>query len=291
MNFTDKPHNRMTPKSDDVLIFVHLPKCGGTTLNRIIEWEYDPRRVFSVDPSFFRWSYNRLKRWPRERLDHIDVFKGHMPFGLHARLTRPATYVTVLREPIDRAISAYYFAKTHRLHPDRREVRRLTLEEFVRNKDYHNLQCRLLAGIDGQYDFFDGECSSDTLEIAKANLSRHFRVVGLTERFDESLALMKIAFGWDIARYARFNVTKFRAKKNEVSASTLALIEECNQFDVALYKHVLAQFEDAAAQSRELAVPELNAIRAAKSLNGMESLYYMTASTIRKGVSRLCSAI
>jgi len=27
------------------IIFVHLPKCGGTTLNRLIEWEYSPTRV------------------------------------------------------------------------------------------------------------------------------------------------------------------------------------------------------------------------------------------------------
>ena len=34
-----QPSARLSPGSE-VLIFIHLYKTGGTTLNRIIEWEY-----------------------------------------------------------------------------------------------------------------------------------------------------------------------------------------------------------------------------------------------------------
>ena len=54
--------NDSTP--DRAIIFLHLPKCGGTTLNRIIEWEYPATRIFSVDPSYFRWSHRKLMRLP-----------------------------------------------------------------------------------------------------------------------------------------------------------------------------------------------------------------------------------
>jgi Sulfotransferase family len=41
-----------------------------------------------------------------------------MPFGLHKILPQPATYITVVREPIDRMISAFYFMRGYNLHPD-----------------------------------------------------------------------------------------------------------------------------------------------------------------------------
>jgi hypothetical protein len=48
----------------------------------------------------------------------------------------------------------------------------------------NNLQCRFISGIR------PGEtCDERTLEIAKGNLTRGFRVVGLCERFQESLWL------------------------------------------------------------------------------------------------------
>src|SRR5216683_7885806 len=119
-----------TPLRDQALIFLHLPKCGGTTLNRIIEWEYNPLRIFSVDPSFFRWSYQKLKRLSPQRLSAFRVFKGHMPFGIHQRLTHPATYITVMRDPIDRAISEYYFALNYRLQPEHRMMQQLSLDHY-----------------------------------------------------------------------------------------------------------------------------------------------------------------
>src|SRR5271154_6800576 len=84
----------------DTLIFIHLYKTGGTTLNRIIEWEYKTSRICSVEPTWWQWSYQRITRWSPRRLPKMEVFKGHMPFGLHRLIPRPANYVTVLREPV-----------------------------------------------------------------------------------------------------------------------------------------------------------------------------------------------
>ena len=40
-----------------------------------------------------------------------------MVFGLHEILPQPATYITVLRDPIDRVMSAFYFMRSYILHP------------------------------------------------------------------------------------------------------------------------------------------------------------------------------
>src|SRR5258708_6595833 len=131
-------------------------------------------RFFTIDPSFSRWSLRRCSRWPRERLARMQVFKGHMPFGLHERLPQPATYITFLREPVERVISEYYFARHYRLHPQYKRMQAMSLEDYVRATPHHNLQTKLLAGRGDYPDFLAGDCNEETLALARENLARHF---------------------------------------------------------------------------------------------------------------------
>ena len=100
----------------EALIFLHVPKSAGTTLNRLIEWEYPLFEMYSVDPVLSRWSRANLWQLPQRRLKNLRVFKGHMPFGLHEILPQAATYVTVIRDPVERVISAYHFMSNYVLH-------------------------------------------------------------------------------------------------------------------------------------------------------------------------------
>src|SRR6266496_250353 len=110
--------------AEEAVIFLHVPKTAGTTLNRLIEWEYPLFEMYSVDPVFFRLSAAHLWQLPAQRLERTRMFKGHMLFGLHKILPQRATYITVLREPIDRVISAFYFMRSYMLHPLYWQLRR-----------------------------------------------------------------------------------------------------------------------------------------------------------------------
>jgi hypothetical protein len=276
---------------DKALIFVHLPKCGGTTLNRIIEWEYDPMRVFSIDPVLFLWSYKRLNRWPIKRLARMQVFKGHMPFGIHKRLPQDYTYITFLRDPIERVVSAYYFARNYPVHPLHRWVSKLTLEEYVRLSPNHNVQCKYLSGRSVEGDYHAGDCTPEMLELAKQNLGQHFSLVGVTERFDEGLAILKIMFGWGIAKYAKFNVTRTRQAKKNLTAATVDLIAERNKYDMALYEYAVPIFEQTRTKYGDEVQMQLDLILQAKELSKLESMYYFGASAARKAISRVHSAL
>jgi hypothetical protein len=276
---------------DEALIFIHLPKCAGTTLNRIIEWEYDPMRVFSIDPVLFLWSYQKLNRWPTDRLAKMQVFKGHMPLGIHRRLPQPSTYITFLRDPVERVISAYYFARNYFLHPKHHWISKLSLEEYVRVSPNHNVQCKYISGRPFVGDHHSGDCDEQVLEAAKENLNKYFSLVGLTERFDEGLAILKIMFGWEIAKYAKFNVTKSRLKKTSLPAATVELIAERNKYDVALYDYAVPIFEATRAKYGDAVQQQIDLITQAKELRKLESLYYFAASATRKAISRIHSAI
>jgi len=214
-----------------------------------------------------------------------------MPFGLHNRLSRAATYVTVLRDPVERAISEYYFALTYRLHPEHRMIRRLSLEEYIRTTPYGNVQTRLLGGGDSSYDFLSGECTAETLEFARRNLSEHFAVVGLTERFDETLALAKVILGWKIDRYLHFNVTKGRPPTDHISVSARDLIAERYCYDIELNEYAKRLFGEAVSRHACAVERELRNLRGAKRLGRAQAAYYRGASAIRQGISRVYSAL
>jgi len=276
--------------AEEAVIFLHVPKTAGTTLNRLIEWEYPLFEMYSVDPVFFRWSASHLWQLPARRLKRTRMFKGHMLFGLHEILPQPATYITVLREPIDRVISAFYFMRSYMLHPAYWQFRRenWTLEDFVRRSRRENVQSKILAGAE-----YNSPCTEEILEQAKENLFRYFSVVGLSEHFEESLALMKLRFGWKLERYSSFNVTRARPKKRDLPQPTLDLIAEKNAFDLALYEYAAKLFEDAvnknAAEVGTIA-RDLEAARA-RTQGPLSSALFSIRAAGRKAISRAYSSV
>jgi hypothetical protein len=288
---TPSPNTAIGEDGRQAIIFVHLPKCGGTTLNRLIEWEYSPTRVFSIDPSFFRWSYRRVLHLSPRRLRRMEAFQGHMPFGLHRVLPQKATYLTVLRDPVDRGISEYYYALSRVVHPQHRTIKRLSLDEYIQLTPYANVQTKLLAGQDSGYDFLAGDCNEETLDLAKENLTEHFSLVGLTERFEETLALAKALFGWKIENYSSFNITKGRPKKDEVPSEIRNLIGERYRYDTELYQYATKLFDCSIARCGDSISKEAAGIRNLKTLSNGRLYYFRGASAVRKVVSRLHSYI
>ena len=196
------------PVDREALIFLHIPKTAGTTLNRILEWQYNPVSIFTVDPHRIRATVARFKKFPEQRRRRFRVVRGHLLYGIHEFLPQGATYITMLRDPVARVLSTYAFILRRPLHPLHRKLKagRLGVEDLVRMTPHRqNLQCRFISGIGVGPD-----CDERVLEVAKENLTRAFRIVGLCERFQESLCLMIAAFGWKVPFYTNRKVTKSR---------------------------------------------------------------------------------
>lgn len=104
-----------------------------------------------------------------------------------------------------------------------------------------NSQTRALSG-DLSTPF--GACSERMLEEAKRNLEEHFAVVGLTERFDETLVLLHRTFGWSRLHYVRVNVAPRRAADAPVPQGALELMREQNWLDRQLYEWAARRFGD-----------------------------------------------
>jgi len=289
MGNTGNDRNGSHPPGE-AIIFLHVPKTAGTTLNRLIEWEYPIFQMYSIDPVLFEWSAAHLRNLPRERLAKTRMFKGHMLFGLHEVLPQPSTYITVLRDPVERSLSAFYYMRTYKLHPLYWKLRRenWTLERYIERTTRDNVQCKVIAGAN-----YHAPCTDEIFETAKQHLDRYFSVVGLSERLEESLALMKLRFGWQLKSYSAFNVTRSRPKKGDLSQTTLDLIRDRNKYDVELYRLAVQRFETDLAQVADKVAGIVDQLKVARSRaeGPVNSALLSLRAEVRKAINRAYSAI
>jgi len=241
-------------KQGKAVIFLHIPKAAGSTLNSVIERQFEAAATFKIDGFRIRESIDEFKKMPGAKRETIKLLHGHMFFGLHQFLPRPSTYITMLRDPVDRVISHYYHVLRHSNHYLHEEVksRDMSLKDYVSSGisvELDNGQTRDISG-EGIYQIpFPnigigyGQCSTEMLERAKKHLREHFAVVGFLERFDETLILLKRTFGWGNPCYVKSNVGENRPYKRDISKDTLKVIEKYNELDIELYKYAGEVFE------------------------------------------------
>src|ERR1044071_1730256 len=242
---------------DRALLFLHIPKAAGTTLHSVIERQFQPAVTYTIPGADSPQGIKEFIELPPEQRAKIRLLKGHMPYGLHKYLSVPATYITMLRDPVDRVVSHYYFVRRSPGVSHHSEVSsgRMGLDDFVRERasiGANNDQTRLISGVEkvnrklwsGGEGVNEEPGDTDILEIAKANIRDHFTHVGLAENFDESLLLLRRRLGWRNVYYVKQNVTKGRLSKRQVPRETLSLIEKHNELDMALYEYARARFEE-----------------------------------------------
>jgi hypothetical protein len=271
----------------EALIFLHIPKTAGTTLNRIIEWQYSPFAIFTMDPYRIRATPERFKRLSERRRRQLRMVRGHMFYGIHEFLPQGATYITMLRDPVPRALSAYYFILRRPLNPFHRKVKkeRLGIEDCIRLfPQRHNLQCRMIAGVNDVGSTGDNRL----LDMAKENLLKSFRVVGICEKFEESLMLIATTFDWKIPFYKNCKVSKTRP---QIAPTTVEMIRDHNRLDVELYEFAKSLFEQS-LQKKQAAVQErLAALRTLPTPGAVEEFCNSTLGAGRFLLNKIASAV
>lgn len=237
------------------IIFMHIPKTAGFTLQKIIERQYPAQSLYTLESLKESELIAAFKNMSQARRAEIRMLQGHLNMSqrLHEFMPGPTTYCTILRDPVERVISHYYFVRDTPGHYLRDFATEKSLKELLESRQavmLNDMHVRLLSGVLGDLGF--GECTQETLETAKKNLREHFSVVGLTERFDETLLLLKNAYGWQDVCYTRKNVTPSRPTRDELPPGTLEAIIETHQLDLQLYQYASTLFEEQLRQQGPL---------------------------------------
>lgn len=276
---TDKATAYPMNATQPTLIFVHIPKTAGGTLNSIIPRYYPKERIYLHQAGdAAREEFNSLSSSNKNELRAIH---GHLYFGIHKELERPYFYVTFLRDPIDRLISAYYFIRERPHHPKYKDAMTLTLQEYYQQglggKEQENGQTRILSG---QYDT-EGRCTPSMLDIAKQNLQEHVNLVGLTERFDESLLMISAALNWQFPFYYQHNVATSRPEKSDIPAEMLTFLQQYNEYDMELYRYGCELFEQ---QLKQQSANFETRVKVFQTLNQIYAFPFNVAQSLRRSI-------
>jgi hypothetical protein len=223
--------------------FVHLQKTAGTALFRRLrhhfgtaavypmpEYQGSPESVLDVDLLVARFEQHRPE---------VRVVTGHFPLCTADRLGVPFATFTVLREPVERALS---FLRHQRREEPR--FRGTTLDQVYedpvcREGLIRNHMVRMLSlSVD---EMTDGALTrmtidEDRLAAASDALERRVDVVGLQERFEEFCDALAGCFGWDLGRPQFAN----RTPPMQASDDLRARIAADNEFDARLYRFAQA---------------------------------------------------
>ena len=251
-----------------LVVFVHIQKTAGKTLRQIIRRQYPGRSVHV--PNFFakpdlHWStVDELSERPPPGL---EVAHGHMLF-VPDRWPATTQFVTILRDPVERTISHYYWLNETLGSKESRRARSVlgSIENAIdQGAISDNLQVRVLAGADPS-----GPVTSVMAADAIAALDR-FSVVGLTSRFDQTLVLLGRMFGWRTAAYERVNSTNSRVPREALDAATIARIEEHNRYDLELYAVAAARFDELVRAQPDDFHLEVDIVRAAVARTALDA--------------------
>lgn len=208
-------------------------------MHAILRRQYRSENIFRTNPEEHWESLRVFRELPDEEKSKYRLITGHMRFGIHEDIKNPSSYITFLREPIQRIVSYYYYILSYRNHYLHQEIKSksMSLIDVLESgiaREFENSQTRRIAG----YVRTPYGCPPDDMfDLAIAHMDQYFPVVGLTEQFDESLILMSNFCRWKLPYYTKLNTGKNKPVKQNISDETLKTIARFNELDIQLYEY------------------------------------------------------
>ena len=223
------------------ILFDHLPKCGGTSLRVYLQAHYPIRKTFSTDASSPAASVNAFKLLSQRKRHGYDLVKGHLAHELLDYVHPEVLRVTVLREPVDRIISHYYYASrtpVHYLYPKIHEAE-MSLEDYATS----DLDCELRNWYTTHFSGLSVEDAERNPEASIASavdvMLNGYDIIGFLDDFSSFAETLRDQANLRCEyRNRRDNVTQERPSVNKVAPSTIRTIEQVNHLDTAVYSRV-----------------------------------------------------
>lgn len=224
---------------NNLQLFFHMPKTAGNSISELLTKIYgDLYRKAS--------SREMLGLIEQGTIGNYKAMLGHYrlcdPF--YERLKININQYVVLREPVDRVISQYYFLRSREDHALHQKALQYSLEEVLRSEDMiyemgmSDFQTQVLSS------FLRSGSRKLMFAYAKARLSDAFTFLSLYEELPSFVKVCSKRLGWPEVELPRVNVSGGRPTKEELPRGIIRLIEERNQLDIRLYQYAVDVYRE-----------------------------------------------
>ena len=213
MTTTMSENNKISENSDKdtKVVFLHIPKTAGTVVHEILAARFEKAEIC---PERFRG----LGKYSVEELEKFRYFSGHFTMSQVDRIPGKKFVFTIVRNPVDRILSLYYFWRRHRdefvrTHKLRgpRLAKKLPLVDFLAvdqqtpRDAIDNEMARILAGAvwvgDGGL-YYEGAIDNRRLvsrfEVIRRAVNALTRIdyVASIDSLDDDLKAIFLKLGW-----------------------------------------------------------------------------------------------
>ena len=215
------------------ILFVHIPKTAGISLFNALSSALGPERSLRY-PEISKENRQKYLAMSAEQVRSYRLLSGHFPLDFY--LKQPVSdyqVITVLRDAVDRELSAYFYVRNWKGHPRHATLGQMDLYQFVehRAKQQHsNWQCAILSG-------------SGTFDEARKAIARHRILAAPVDYLGDFCKLLERRFGLGPLHPGRENVTGSRLGVDEVPPEIKSRLRELTAEDQRLYQYVKQKFE------------------------------------------------
>lgn len=224
-------------------LFLHLPKTAGTSLRHALQEAYGAEAVSPHVNACF------LQNSDLELLNRFTFICGHLSFSDAHRLFPDAAMMTVVRNPVERCLSWYWYARSTSIEClddaeflDVHAAKRFDPETFFSLPPavvFHNIHNRMTRQLGGH------ACNRHiNLEAAFKQAQTTLKQciwIGRQEHLDQDLQRLSRLFPkLSGLTMPKSNVTAKRSTSTTLSKTTIENIRTLNCFDQPLYEQAWA---------------------------------------------------
>ena len=236
--------------SQFTVIFMHVPKTGGTTLEYLLAKNYTINGVLHINAPALQ--DNPYALFKKKDLPHVVMGHHKMCHLLYRFVDRPLVHFIMLRDPVRRVLSYFDYLQTSPNHKLHEKASARILDDFIDAEDMvelSNAQTLRIAGMLRKNKVWRTKIDmNEAYEIAQQCIAERFSLVGLTERYAEFLIMAKKTLGWNDIYYERRNVSKKKTKPEDVPSDVMERIHERNEYDIKLYEFTQKLFDERCQQ-------------------------------------------
>ncbi|HEU0297488.1 MAG TPA: sulfotransferase family 2 domain-containing protein [Anaerolineales bacterium] len=247
--------------SDEKLYFLHIAKTAGRSFENLLKRFFPTEKIIRIDVE-----HGYPANFPEKVFTDYQLYLGHLGhffIELFPENKRPF-WITMLRNPVERVVSYYYFLRN--IKPTREGHIRyrhqtlacaLNLLDFVRNDETReiidNMQFHTL--VDSEILYFNNVTglkyqrtlgsTPELVTLVKHRLENECLFFGITEQYELSVAMLCYALNWDLPTLAldKLNVTPDKPSFDEIVPEVIKAIRDRVELDLEIYNFACELFE------------------------------------------------